>query len=47
LPWKRTWPQRKGVDRFYDAIGGRKVDALLANARKGLAKAFSTKNSMT
>jgi short-subunit dehydrogenase len=30
----------EGVDRLYEAIGGRKVDALLANAGRGLGRAF-------
>jgi uncharacterized protein len=30
----------EGVDRLYQAIGGRPVDALLANAGHGLGKAF-------
>lgn len=29
-----------GVDKLYDAIGGRRVDALLANAGRGLGHAF-------
>ncbi len=29
-----------GVNRLYDAIGGRPVDALLANAGRGLGKSF-------
>jgi hypothetical protein len=29
-----------GVDRLYDAIGGRPVAALLANAERGLGKGF-------
>jgi uncharacterized protein len=31
---------RDGVERLYSAIGGRRVDALLANAGIGLGKAF-------
>lgn len=31
---------REGVDRLYAALGGRKVDALLANAGHGLGKGF-------
>jgi short-subunit dehydrogenase len=31
---------REGVDKLYDAIKGRSVDALLANAGHGLGKAF-------
>ena len=31
---------REGVDKLVDAIGGRKVDALLANAGHGLGHAF-------
>lgn len=31
---------REGVDRLYAAAGGRAVDALLANAGRGLGKAF-------
>ncbi|MDF3064484.1 MAG: oxidoreductase [Polyangiaceae bacterium] len=30
----------EGVDRLYQAIGGRQVDALLANAGRGLGRAF-------
>lgn len=30
----------KGVDQLYEAIGGRPVDALLANAGRGLGRAF-------
>jgi short-subunit dehydrogenase len=30
----------EGVDQLYAAIGGRKVDALLANAGRGLGRAF-------
>jgi short-subunit dehydrogenase len=32
--------QREGVDKLYDAIGGRPVAALLANAGVGLGRAF-------
>ncbi|MET1116781.1 MAG: SDR family NAD(P)-dependent oxidoreductase [Comamonas sp.] len=40
-----TWVQadlarREGVDELYAAIGGRQVDALLANAGHGLGKGF-------
>jgi uncharacterized protein len=31
---------KQGVDKLYDAIGSRPVDALLANAGRGLGKAF-------
>jgi short-subunit dehydrogenase len=31
---------RGGVDRFYSAAGGRPIDALLANAGRGLGRAF-------
>jgi short-subunit dehydrogenase len=31
---------RQGVEQLYEAIGGRKVDALLANAGHGLGKGF-------
>lgn len=31
---------RSGVDKLLDALGGRPVDALLANAGRGLGKAF-------
>ena len=30
----------EGVDRLYTAIGGRPVEALLANAGRGLGKGF-------
>lgn len=30
----------QGVDKLYDAVGNRSVDALLANAGRGLGKAF-------
>src|SRR5689334_15848302 len=30
----------EGVDRLYEATGGREVDALLANAGRGLGHAF-------
>src|SRR5690349_4370288 len=30
----------EGVDRLYQQIGGRSVDALLANAGRGLGKGF-------
>jgi short-subunit dehydrogenase len=30
----------EGVDKLYEAVGGRKVDALLANAGRGLGRAF-------
>ena len=29
-----------GVDKLYEKLGGRRVDALLANAGRGLGKAF-------
>jgi short-subunit dehydrogenase len=32
--------ERDGVDRLWNAIGGRRVDALLANAGQGLGHAF-------
>src|SRR2546421_341537 len=32
--------ETEGVDRLYDAIGGRPVSALLANAGRGLGRAF-------
>ncbi len=35
---------REGVDRLYEATGGRPVDALLANAGHGLGKAFLDQN---
>jgi short-subunit dehydrogenase len=35
---------REGVDRLYDLIGGRPVDALLANAGHGLGKGFLDEN---
>jgi short-subunit dehydrogenase len=31
---------KEGVDKLYDTIGGRPVEALLANAGRGLGKAF-------
>jgi short-subunit dehydrogenase len=34
----------EGVDRLYDAIKGRPVDALLANAGRGLGKGFLDQN---
>jgi short-subunit dehydrogenase len=34
----------EGVDRLYDAVGGRPVDALLANAGHGLGHAFLEQN---
>lgn len=34
----------EGVDALYAAIGGRKVDALLANAGRGLGKGFLDQN---
>lgn len=34
-----------GVDRLYERIGGRPVDVLIANAGRGSAKAFWTRNS--
>ena len=39
-PCRPISPRTEGVDRLYDAIGGRPVDALLANAGRGLGKGF-------
>jgi short-subunit dehydrogenase len=36
--------QRNGVQQLFDAAGGRPVDALLANAGRGLGKAFLDQN---
>jgi uncharacterized protein len=35
---------QEGVDKLYQAIGGRPVDALLANAGRGLGKGFLDQN---
>jgi uncharacterized protein len=37
----------EGVDALYKKIGGRPVDALLANAGRGLARVFSIRTLMT
>lgn len=40
IPVQAELASRQGVDELYKAIGGRSVDALLANAGHGLGKGF-------
>jgi NADP-dependent 3-hydroxy acid dehydrogenase YdfG len=38
MQWKPIW--RPGIDQLYAALLGRNVDALLANAGRGLGKGY-------